>query len=285
MKSQRISKIVLGCMFVAGVLLRLSWGKDIEYKGDERYAFETVQATLHGAPWPEFGTNSSIPLINPKISIWVFIALGKITRACSPIELARAVQCTNILAMALLILFIARCVPIEEQEYWWWGAALVFVNPFDVLLHRKIWAPSIFPIFSLAMLTAWWFRRKWTGAFFCGLIGTILGQIDMGGWFLTAAYGFGTLASDRIKRIRWFPMVAGALVGLWPLINWLHLLEKFFVSHWIHLLHSTPHMANVCHPLSGWFDNAPGQVWWLWITGSAGFGLDYSLVLRQISFS
>src|SRR2546423_1677523 len=81
--------------------------------------------------------------------IWVFLALGKLSGAETPPELARVCQLVNIAAIALMLAFALRAVPRPEREAWLWAAALVSVNPLAVVLHRKIWPPSIVPLFVM----------------------------------------------------------------------------------------------------------------------------------------
>ena len=50
----------LALALLLGIMLRTFWSDDIEYKGDERYTFETSQAVLHGAPLPMTGMHTSM---------------------------------------------------------------------------------------------------------------------------------------------------------------------------------------------------------------------------------
>jgi hypothetical protein len=270
--------LALAFAFFTGVTLRLVYPADIEYKGDERYSFDAAMAVLHGAPWPRLGMDSGVSLKNPGLSVWAFVVLAKLFGATTPIDLARAVQWTSIAALALLGIFILRAVPREDGEPWLWGLALACVNPFDVLLQRKIWAPSLFPLLSLAVLAGWWFRERRRGAFVWGLAGALLGQIEMGGgFFLAMAYVVGTLVATRGRGMRWGAWLAGSVLGVVPMLPWL----SYVMTE---LRHGLPHAAPgfflafsiAHHPLSSWIDRIPGQFWWVWITGAAGFGLDYS---------
>jgi len=274
------TSILIALTLIIGVALRLVWPGDIEYKGDERYVFEAVRNTLSGkAPWPSLGMSSGVGIQNPGLSIWVFIVLGSIFGADSPVELARAVQWTNIFAMVGLLVFIFRCVPEEDRESWLWGAALVFLNPFEVLFQRKIWAPSVFPLLTVAMLSGWWFRQRALGAFVWGGIGALLGQVQMGGGFpLALAFVLGTLVAGRGRGVRWGYWLLGSLLGVLPMLNWLRYLWGVVQSGLPPSYHEFyQQLSSQTHPLSSWMDQIPGQFWWLWSTGAAGIGLDYSL--------
>ncbi len=147
---------VLGIVLalVAGAGLRLIWPADIEYKADEAWTFEhSRQADL---PW--LGMPSSVDIPNPGMSLWVFIGLQRLSGAEDPPALARAVQCINIAALVLLVVFAFWYVPRSEREPWLWAAALVAVNPLAVLFHRKIWPPCVLPLLTLLMLYGWWYR-------------------------------------------------------------------------------------------------------------------------------
>src|SRR5262249_35004334 len=157
--------------------LRLVWAEDIEYKGDEYWTFQRTQAVGRTEPFPWVGMPTSAGFVNPGMSAWVFLALGKLAAAQSPPDLARAVQGLNVRALVLLVGFALRVVPREEREFWLWGAALAAVNPVAVLFHRKIWPPSVLPLFTLVLLAGWWRRERRWGAFTWGLVGALVGQI------------------------------------------------------------------------------------------------------------
>src|SRR5437868_8153218 len=60
---------------VLGAFLRFAWLADMEYKGDERWTFERTQHVPGVDPWPALGMPSSVGLLNPGLSLWVFVVL------------------------------------------------------------------------------------------------------------------------------------------------------------------------------------------------------------------
>src|SRR5581483_9683983 len=99
-KTENMKWLVLLSLLI-GAVLRLSFPGDIEYKEDEKYMFDASQAIGVTEPWPELGMVSGGQVKNPGMSVWVFVGLARIFHATNPIELARAVQCMNILALVV----------------------------------------------------------------------------------------------------------------------------------------------------------------------------------------
>ncbi len=129
-----------------------------------------------------------------------------------PTSLARAVQILAIAAIGVLVWFSYRCVPSGEREPWLWAAAILSVNPLAVLFERKIWPPSVLPIFVSFMLIAWWKRERFWGAFAWGLIGAWIGQIHMGAFFFAGGFAAWALLFDR-KQVAWRGWLAGSFLG------------------------------------------------------------------------
>src|SRR5262249_3652581 len=151
----------------------------MEYKLDERWTYYHAQELAKGWSLPWIGMPSSMGIHNPGMSLWIFTAITKVFAIDDPRDLARAVQTFSILAIIVLAMFAWRIVPASEREPWLWAAALVSLNPLAVLFHRKIWPPSILPIFTILFLVAWWRRDRRAWAFVWGLVGSCLGQIHM----------------------------------------------------------------------------------------------------------
>ncbi len=249
-----------------GAALRLSFPGDIEYKSDEIYMFTATQKAQGIETWPLFGMTSGVySMKNPGMSVWVFLALSKISHATTPPELARAVQWLNLGALALLAFFSFSILPGPERIYWLWGTALAAVNPFAVIFQRKIWAQCTLPIFCVLFWIAWHYRHKRLGAFFWGLVGACLGQIHMSGFFLAGGVFLWTAIHD--KQVRWVSWVLGSMAGALPFLPWL----GYMVS--------TPHG-------NGWDWNA---LWWLlypkywfyWLTDPIGIAVTNSLKTRD----
>lgn len=209
----------LGAALVLGILFRLIFPADIEYKGDEAWTAAQVGGFLAGGAAPALGMRSSAGLPNAGLSLWIFLALGRLLGSADPVVLARAVAVLASAALVLLVLFALRLVPRSEREPWLWSAALVAVNPLEVLLQRKLWPPSVFPLFTLAFLCGWRRRGCVWGAFLWGLAGALLGQIEFGGFFFAVAFVLAVLIVDR-RSVRWRAWLAGSLLGTLALLPW-----------------------------------------------------------------
>jgi hypothetical protein len=254
---------------LAGVGLRLLWVEDIEFKADEAWTFRETQAAGISKPFPWRGMPASAGMDNPGLSVWIFIGLGRLFAVHDPTELARVVQWLSVGGILLLIGFVFLCVPRPEREPWLWASALLSVNPLAVLFHRKIWPPSVLPLFVSVLLFAWWRRERRLGAFCWGLIGACLGQIHMGGFFFAAGFAAWAFLFDR-KRVAWASWLGGSLLGSLLLVPWL----VYLVNEWGNrpLKHKT------------WLHIVEAKFWTRWLLEPLGFGLDYSLKQDYLDF-
>jgi hypothetical protein len=264
-----LALLVLVAAVLVGIGLRFVWVRDMEYKADEAWTFQETVEAGKTEPFPWRGMPSSTGMDNPGLSVWIFIGLGRLFAVHDPTELARVVQCLSIAGILLLILFVFCCVPREEREPWLWASALLSVNPLAVLFHRKIWPPSILPLFISILLFVWWRRERRLGAFFWGLIGAFLGQIHMGGFFFAAGFVMWAFLFDR-KRVAWGSWLVGSVLGSLPLVPWL----VYMVTEWGSqpLKHKT------------WLHIAEAKFWMRWLLEPLGFGLDYALHLDYFDF-
>jgi hypothetical protein len=252
----------LALVLVLGALLRVVWVHDMEYKYDECWTYWQTQGRFAESDSPWLGLYTSNGVRNPGMSVWVFLGLGKLFDVNEPTELARAVQVTNIIALLLLTWFALRVVRREEREAWLWAIALAAVNPLAVVFQRKIWPPSVFPLFTASMLVGWWFRERRGGAFLWGLIAAVVGQIHPSGFFFAAAFFLWAILFDR-RRVAWSGWLAGSVLGVLPMLPWLH---HVFTNR---PTQPTPHVS--------WHHIFECKFWVRWVTESAGLGLDYSL--------
>ena len=255
--------VVFLCLsLLLGACLRLSFPGDIEYKGDEKYMFDASQKVGVTEPWPALGMLSGANIDNPGMSVWIFVALAKVTGASNPPELARAVQLMNILGLLALAFFVLRILPESQRLPWYWATAFAAVNPAAVLFQRKIWAQSTLPLLCVLVWIAWHYRKTRWGAFFWGLVGACVGQIHMSGFYLAGGILLWTLLHDRAAK--WGSWFLGSILGAVPLVPWLHYMA------------TKP--ANTAY-----FDWR--YFWWLiypkywiyWLTNSLGLGLTHSL--------
>lgn len=258
----------LCCALVVGAGLRLNYPQDIEYKADERWTFEHTQRAGPVGDWPAVGMPSSRGVENPGASVWVFIVLAKAGRVTSPVGLSRAVEILNIGALLLLCWFSLSRIPREERQVWLWATAMICVNPLYVLWSRKIWAQSVLPFFMMLFLLGWWHRASdnragKAGAFTWGLLGAIIGQIHLSGFFLAGAVLLWTLMFDPDRRrIAWKSWWFGSLVGAAGLIPWV-----------VHIV------GNQTDARGSWaFLRVFELKWWnYWVSNPTGVTLKYSL--------
>src|SRR3954452_9971203 len=120
----RRSKLLIAFALVAGAALRLVWLSDMEYKTDEMYMFERLMRVGVSEPWPWLGVPSGVYIRNPGMSVWVFLALGKLAGAADPVALCRAVALLNVAALGALLWLSLRVVKPSEREPWLWALAL-----------------------------------------------------------------------------------------------------------------------------------------------------------------
>ena len=234
MLGYRPTVLFLILVVTAGITLRLAYPADIEFKADERWSFDQARTVLEGGPWPALGMPMSIGGRNSGFSIWVFVGLAWISGAETPPELARAVQVTNSLALLAFVLFVWVSVPQSAREPWLWAAMLWAANPAAVIYERKIWPPSVLPLFAVGLIAAWWHRRAWIASFLLGAIAALMSQIHPLAAVLAAVLVLWGLAEDR-RSFRWSGLLLGGVLGALPAVPWvLGLLEgnAGSESHW-----------------------------------------------------
>ncbi|GBL38362.1 hypothetical protein EMGBD1_20490 [Anaerolineaceae bacterium] len=217
--SRNWNMFILLCLCL-GSVFRLIWVQDMEYKGDEAWWFHKSQVIGRTEPIPMRGLISASGVDNPGMSLWIMAALAQGFGLDTPTSFVRAIQVGAILALVVLFLFARQRLSGAERQQWYWGGALASVNFTAVLFSRKLWPVELLPIFSIFFLMAWWQRRNFWGAFFWGLLGALLGQIQMSGFFYAAALFLWTALFNR-KAVRWPAWVLGSAIGALPLIPWL----------------------------------------------------------------
>lgn len=265
--------LFLSFAFFAGIVLRLIFVQDMEYKEDEEYNFNQTQFIGHTQPWPWYGIPSGVYIVNPGMSIWVFTLLAKLFGIHSPTSLAHAVQLFALGGMALILPFALKWIHTEdERKTWLWALALALVNPFLVLYQRKLWPEPFLPFFTMLTFMGWWKRRDRSGAFLWGLFGAFVGQVHMSGFFLAAALFLWSiffdkaLAAPQTSRIQWKYWFLGSCMGALPLIPWFLYILQNPVNHAI---------------TSGWSEAAQLKYWVFWFTDPLGLHLGNPLGLLR----
>jgi hypothetical protein len=119
----------------------------------------------------------------------------------------------------------------------------------------------------MLMLMGWWTRDRRLGAFGWGLVGAIIGQIHMSGFFLAGGFFTWTLlfsTPEKRRSVRWRYWFLGSVIGALPLLPWLQYL----------LAHPTPTSV-----ASGWGEAMQLKYWVFWISGAFGLHLGNTLGL------
>ena len=179
-----------------------------------------------------------------------------------------------------------KIVP-QERQPWLWGLAIASVNPLAVVFSRKIWIPDLLAPFCLLIFLGHWFREKRWGGFLWGLAGALIGQVHMGGFFLSFGLLVCTVWHDykqqTLRKIAWTTWVFGTVLGSLPLIPWalvvipqmghytrslMGLLVPKFYVHWV----TAAVGVNLSNPLSE-------AVWWRFLREPLLFGFPTYLMM------
>ena len=273
----RSSSLWLILVLVAGSALRFIWASDMEWKADEVWMYDAARAIADGRqPWPGVGMMNSAGFPNPGLSVWVFAAFAFLAK--SPVALARWVQGLNVLALWLAFALAFQSIKDrQDRSIWLNGIALAAVSPIAILFSRKIWAQDLLPIVAVLFWVAHSRRDCRWGAGGWGLVGALIGQIHMSGFFLAAGVWlwtlYGQMRARAFRPVRWRWWLAGTLLGVLPMLPWLKaiavssgpssrtwvalLVPKFFAHWW-----ATSLGVNLGYSLGGhfWSDFLPWPV-------------------------
>jgi hypothetical protein len=260
-----IAVTALAGALAIGIALRLAWPEAIEWKGDEQWFFARAIGTGVEHPWSWTGMTMSVGLPAHGFSTWMFVALAWLFGASTPVGLARAVQITNCTALVLLWVVIVRATPAEERERWLWALALYALNPVAIILERKIWNISLFPIFTTLLLWGWLCRGTASGAFLWGVTGAVMGLAHPIGWVVAYVIALWSAIADQ-RTVAWRWWFAGSLIGALPTIPWA--VELLAASG-----ASPPRLSTG----GRWFNFT---LYLRWILQPFGFGAEYTLGVR-----
>jgi hypothetical protein len=184
----------LALALVYGGLLRLVWIEDMEWKEDEQWSYRMSQEVGGVRPWPLVGMPTSLKIPNPGLSVWAFVAIGRV--ASSPTSMARAVALLNMGGLFAFAASVRLCLPADQREPWLWGVALEAVSPFAIRMSRKIWLQSILTPFIWFLWISHRYRRTRWGATAWGLAGALIGQVHLSGWFVAAGLVIATAVAE-----------------------------------------------------------------------------------------
>jgi hypothetical protein len=219
----KLQLLAIAIFLIIGSILRLLWAEDMEWKSEEQWMFEQARQIASGTiPLPISGMQSSVRIPNPGMSVWCFAAIAKF--AHDPIAMVRWVQWLNVVTLWLFFAFVLWQIAKRQQAPWLWGLAIASVNPLAIVLSRKIWTPNILAPFCFLVFVGHWFRKKFWGSFLWGIAGVLMGQVQMGGFFLVIGLFAWTVwhhyRHKSLKETAWLGWFLGTAVGILPLIPW-----------------------------------------------------------------
>ena len=247
----------LAVALAIGVALRLLYPQDIEWKEDEQWTFAHATAMASGGGWEAVGMGSSFGPPNPGLSLWVFGLLVKTFAINSPPALASTVQSMNALALIGFAVFIRFAIAPEGREFWRWSLALWALNPLAIVFERKIWPPSVLPLFFVAFLACWHARKHPLAAFGWGLLGALMSQVHLGVFLLVIAVLVWTCLDGR-RPFSLAAWLAGSVIGALPAVPW-----------FIAVSHGTDAHVQLRAPILTFFSR--------WLMQPFGLNIEYTL--------
>jgi hypothetical protein len=250
----RAWKAGIALSLVAGILLRVLYIEDMEYKEDERLFFEGSQR----GDWPWTGMPTGVYILNPGMTQWIFKVLALATGARDPISLVHAVQAFALLGSAMILPFALRVIrDPAEREPWLWAFVLGMVNPLNVVYQRKLWPFACQLPLTMLIVIGWMKRSSFGWAFVWGLAGALIGQIHMSGFFLAGGVVLWTLLFGRrfTEATNWKGWFAGSVLGALPLIPWAMIVMNQRIEHTIS---------------GGWSNRLEAKYWVFWLTNPLG---------------
>jgi hypothetical protein len=219
----------LALALICGGILRSLWIQDMEWKQDERWSYRMSQEVGRSQPWPAVGMATSLGFPNPGLSVWLFVPIGRIAK--TPTAMVRAVVFLNMIGLVGFAAAVRAYLPPQEREPWLWGLALQAVSPFAIRMSRKIWPPSILTPLLLLLWISHRHRLSRWGAFAWGLVGALIGQVHLSGWFVAVGLAAGTAVAEwrrRLPRSRfWHWWLLGTVLGSLTAMPWARALPSW----------------------------------------------------------
>mgnify|MGYP001037531694 CR=1 FL=1 len=211
---------------LSGIILRLIWPMDMEWKYDEVWVFEHGLELYKTGAFPSLGMESGGNVKNPAFGIWFFNLIGFFTQ--TPLGFLSWIQWINIFSLIgfLFVLYKKSSDKINTLL----AMALISVSPLPILFSRKIWAQNVLPLFTLIILITFLYRRKYLGAFLWGLVGGLIGQVHMSGFFFSLGIVIFVFLKEYMNKdyvTKWGSWLVGSALSLIPMISWFqYLLSK-----------------------------------------------------------
>lgn len=220
MRIDRTTLVTILAILIAGSALRLAAPREFEFKADEARMLELVRTARATGELPWLGMPTSQGVRNPGMSVWPFVALSHVFGS-DGFGLTQSVRVLNVVALAAAVAFGLWRLRGDDQHVWFAGLLLAAVNPQEVVLHRKLWAQSILPVFALLLLWFWLDRkRSWRHAAALGATAAVITQIHPSGMFIVAALLAGALGDRQRRDVCWGAAAVGFCTLAWPLYFW-----------------------------------------------------------------
>jgi len=220
-QKQSVNIYMIFFFILAGIIIRLLWVNDMEWKWDERLMYMAATDIANTGVLPATGMKSGGGIENPGLSMWVFGLIAKIT--IDPVGMVRIVIISNIIALLGFFVLALKKFKTKDREIWLWGIALAAVSPTAILFSRKLWAQDILPILSFLIILGHQYRHKRWGALLWGLVGALAGQIHMSGFFFAFGLFVFTFYYDYKNKLttKWIFWIFGSIIGAIGLIPWI----------------------------------------------------------------
>ena len=207
-----------------GCFLRFYQLDHMEWKFDQAWMYYNSLEMADTGVFPWLGMRSGGGIVNPGLSLWVFILLAKLLK--TPLAMVTGVAFLNILAIICFFILGLYRKSLSEKKLILNTAALWAVSPLAIVFSRNIWAQDILAPFVILFVIGAYFRKNSWCAFLWGLFGAILGQIHMPGFFYAFGFFLFLIILDyrkgSIKHYRFW--LLGSLLGALLLIPWIEYL-------------------------------------------------------------
>ena len=134
-------------LLILSLFLRLHYLSDMEYKIDERMAYNMAGDVLEQGRLPLFGIPSSLAIPNPP----GFVVLVAFFRRLvpSPLGVAGIIAVVNALSIVFFAAFMRKRV---SPFVLWTAAFFLATSPWAVILSRKIWAQDLLMPFAILLM-------------------------------------------------------------------------------------------------------------------------------------
>jgi hypothetical protein len=212
----------LWAFFALGLLLRVIFPNNFEWKFDQQWMFNSAMETVSSGKWQLLGMPSGGRVNNPALSVWVFNLIGFVAK--TPLAMSIAVMVLNILTV-IGFAFSFKKFSDDKDHLWLWAITLFSVSPLPVLFSRHIWAQNILLPFLLFVFLGHCLRKNFLGALCWGFFGGLIGQIHMSGFFFAFAIFITTALRElavKKKVSHWPAWFLGSLLSLIPMAPWIH---------------------------------------------------------------